>query len=74
MLLKAEKILSHDGVMIDKSQAEIIDMVKWELAEDIVRQMLEEGLAKIEVRMDDHPAIGEYVRVRVTVRAYNPDD
>lgn len=74
MLLKAEKILTHDDVLINKDTDEIFDMVRRELCEKIIDEMLEKDLIKIQIVDEMHDSFGHIIKVRATTRVYNPDD
>ena len=74
MLLRAEKILSHGNVLLDRSEEEIFQIVRGELAEKIGKKMIDEGLVKIEIINTVHDDFGALVKVRASVRVYNPDD
>ena len=74
MLLKAEKIISHGDVLMDKSTDEIYDIVRRELAEKIVDECISRELLKVEVVNQIHDDFGAILKVRVSLRAYNPDD
>lgn len=74
MLLRAEKILSHGDVLLDRSKEEIFQIVRSELAEKIVTKMIDEGLVKIEIINTVHDDFGDLVKVRASARVYNPDD
>ena len=74
MLLRAEKILSHRDILLDRSEAEIFQIVRSELVEKMVKEMIEEGLVKIEIINTVHNDFGALVTVRASTRVYNPDD
>ena len=74
MLLKAEKIISHGDVLLDKSTDEIYDIARRELACKIVDECISKGLLKVEVVNQIHDDFGSILKVRVSLRAYNPDD
>ena len=74
MLLQAEKKLTHGETILDKSEHEIFQIVRNELSEKIVEEMINNGLMKIMIKEDRNDAIGPFVSVRASVRAYNPDD
>ena len=74
MLLKAEKILSHGNILLDKSEQKIFQIARRELAEKIVSEMISKGIVKVEIAKEIDDDFGAIVKVRATVRAYNPDD
>ena len=74
LVLKAEKILSHGDILLDRSEEEIFQIVRSELAEKIVKKMIDEGLVKIEIINTVHDDFGALVKVRASTRVYNPDD
>lgn len=74
MLLKAEKILTHGDVLMDKSTDEIFDIVRRELCEKIVDGIISRNLLKIQIVNELHDDFGALLKVRVTTRVYNPDD
>lgn len=74
MLLKAEKIISHGDTLLDKSTDEIFSIARRELAGKITDEMISKGLVKIETTSEIHDDFGTILKVRASVRAYNPDD
>lgn len=74
MLLKAEKILSQKDMLINASEDDIYRYAKYELAEKLISAMMEKGLIKTTIVYEQDDQKGPIVRVRSTVRAYNPDD
>ena len=74
MLLKAERILTHGDILIDQSEREMFQMVKHELAEKIVSDMIDRGLVKTEIVKEVHDDFGAIFKIRATTRAYNPDE
>lgn len=72
MLLKAERILTHDEAFIDEKEMQAY--VRAELANKLTELMVEKGLIKTEIRQEIHPDKGLVVILRMSVRAYNPDD
>ena len=74
MLLKAEKIISHGNVLMDKSTDEIYAIVRRELAEKIVDECISKELLKVEVVNQIHDDFGPILKVRASLRVYNPDD
>ena len=74
MLLSAEKILTHNDVLIDKNTDEIFSIVRRELCEKIIDGMIEKDLVKIQIVDEMHDSFGHIVKVRATTRVYNPDD
>lgn len=74
MLLKAEKILSHGDVLIDKSTDEIFNIVRREMCEKFVDAMITKDLVKIQIVNEMHDDFGEILKVRASIRVYNPDD
>lgn len=74
MLLKAEKILSHDRFLIDKTEEELISIAKTELANKIVDMLFDKKLLKIEILYDRDVDFDDVARIRISTRAYNPDD
>lgn len=74
MLIKAERIISHGDVLLDKSEDEIFRIVRNELACKIADDMIEKGLIKTELTNSLHDDFGPIMKIRVSVRAYNPDD
>lgn len=75
MLVRAEKILSHDGIFMDKSEEEIFNIVREELAKKIIDECIDKGLMQIEVANEiNNCTFGSVVKVRASLRAYNPDD
>lgn len=67
MLLKVEQILSQSDIMLNTS-------VKHELAEKIAEDMIQKGLVKFEITSNTNDDFGPFVKVKGTVRVYNPDD
>lgn len=74
MLLKAEKILSHDRFLIDKTEEELISIAKTELANKIVDMLFDKKLLKIEILYDRDVDFDDVARIRISTRVYNPDD
>ena len=74
MLLKAEKILTHGDMLINASEDDIYRITKTELAEKIIALMFEKNLLKTEIRYSSEFEGRDTVSIRMTVRAYNPDD
>ncbi len=74
MLLQAEKILSHDDVLLNKSDQEMLHIVRHDLAEKIVEKMISSDLMKVMVVKEMHDDFGDIIKIRASVRAYNPDD
>ena len=74
MLLKSERIISDHDVLINKSQEEIFDIVRRELARRIADDCVSKGLIKVEIVNELHDDFGQICKVRATLRAYNPDD
>ena len=74
MLLKAERIISHDNYLLNESDYDIFQLVRHELAEKITSDMIDNGLVKIDIANEMTDDIGPIVKVRAMVRAYNPDD
>lgn len=74
MLLKAERILSHGDILLNASESEMFQMVRRELADKIVSDMIDNGIVKVEVAKELHDDFGTIAKIRATVRAYNPDD
>lgn len=74
MLIKAEKTLTQDEYLIGRSPDEILRMVKGELARQMINEMFENSIIKVEMVHDRHDNLGDVVKVRLTARAYNPDD
>lgn len=74
MLLKAERIISHDNYLLNASEYDIFQLVRHELAEKITSDMIDKGLVKIDIANEMTDDLGAIVKVRAMVRAYNPDD
>lgn len=77
MLIKAEKILTYDNydnILLDKSPEEIFNIVRRELIEKMVDDCIGRGLVKIEVLNELHDDFGKLIKVRASLRIYNPDD
>ena len=74
MLLKAEKILSHDDKLLDMSEQELYKFVKFELTTKIVEKMIEDGYVKIEIVHTKDDIFGDQTKIKATTRVYNPDD
>ena len=74
MLLKAEKILSQQDVLINASEDDIYRWAKTELAEKLVSLMIKNGLIKTLIMYEQDIQKGNVVKLVSTVRAYNPDD
>ena len=74
MLIKAERIISHGDVLLDKSEDEIFGIVRKELAVKMAEDMIEKGLIKTEMVSQVHDDFGVIAKIRASVRAYNPDD
>ena len=74
MLLKAERIISYDDVLMDKSQDEIYDIVRRDLARRIMDECISKGLLKVEIVNALHHDFGSIQKVRASLRAYNPDN
>ena len=74
MLLKAERIISHDNYLLNESDYDIFQLVRHELAEKITSDMIDKGLVKIDIANEMTDDFGAIVKVRAMVRAYNPDD
>lgn len=74
MLLKAEKIISHGDVLFDRNQEEIINIAVHELSEKIITEMFDKKLFKIEMAEKQNEILGTYLSIRMSTRAYNPDD
>ena len=72
MLIKAEKILTHDDILLDNSETEAYERA--ELAHKLTELMVEKGLVKTECRHEFTPSDGLITILRMSVRAYNPDD
>lgn len=75
MLLIAEKIM-YQNDRYGISENELYEIIKKELAEKLVEEMMKENLIKIMIQTDKlNAALGTVeTRIRATVRAYNPDD
>ena len=74
MLLKAERIISHDNYLLNASEYDIFQLVRRELAEKITSDMIDKGLVKVDISKETTDDIGTIVKARAMVRAYNPDD
>ena len=74
MLLKAEKIISHDPYLMNMSERDMYGGVRHELAEKIVEEMINKDLLKIMVVNEMTDDFGRITKLRASVRAYNPDD
>lgn len=74
MLLKAERIITRDDMLIDRSNEEIVRLASGELSREIIKLMQEAKLLKLEMVQGQDNVNGPYVKVLMTVRAYHPDD
>lgn len=74
MLAKAERIISEHDVLINKSQEEIFDIVRRELARRIADDCVSKGLIKVEIANERSDDFGMICKVRATLRVYHPDD
>ena len=74
MLLKAEKILTRDNVLMDMSSADMYKIVRRELAEKMIDQILEKDYMKVEVCDEMSDSFGKILKIRASIRVYNPDD
>lgn len=74
MLIKAERIISHGNVLLDKSEDEIFRIVQYDLACKIAEEMVRRGLIKAEITNSLHDDFGSITKIQASVRAYHPDD
>ena len=74
MLLRAEKILSHDEYLMDTGGSDIHQIVNHELAEKLVIGLMNSGLVKVDISYEEDKVLGQIVKLRASIRAYNPDD
>lgn len=73
MLLKAERIISRDDILIDRSNEEIMRLANGELCRDIIGQMQAMDLLKLQVVQMENDDGRPIVKVVMTTRAYHPD-
>ena len=74
MLLKAERTITRDDMLIDRSDEEIVRLASGKLSREIIKLMQERNLLKLELIQCRDNVNGPYVKVLMTVRAYHPDD
>ena len=74
MLLKAERTITRDDMLIDRSDEEIVRLASGKLSREIIKLMQERNLLKLELIHCRDNVNGPYVKVLMTVRAYHPDD
>lgn len=74
-LIKAEKVMTHDNVLLDCLDDKKTLLIQMELANQLTKQMIDKGLIKFCTVLDSHDDIfGDCVKFKALVRAYNPDD
>lgn len=73
MLLTAERIISHGDPITNKSEHEMMCILRNEMAEKIVDDMITYGIVKMEVLSEVNDDFGTLMKIRASVRAYNPD-
>lgn len=73
MLLMAEKNLLHNE-MLNLSPQDVLNRVKYDLAEKIAEAMIGKGLVKFEIKGRVTYSFGEIASVKGSVRVYHPDD
>ena len=73
MLIKAEKILSRGDMPENQSEQEIFHSIRNELVQELVNEMMRNGLVKTELFHGKIESFGDYTKVIVSARAYHPD-
>lgn len=73
MLLRSEHILSKDNHLAC-DQEDMIAFIQTKLAENIIEECVANKLLKYEITHTKDKLLGDVVKIRATLRAYNPDD
>lgn len=74
MLIKAEKILTHNDIEFDQSDAKIFELVTKELTEKIANDLIVNHLVKVQITNETNDDDDALCKVKASVMAYNPDD
>ena len=74
MIVKAEKIISHDNILRTIDKYDLDKIIKKELTWKIVDKMIEEKLIKFLYTNEKYPITGDIVKVIAVADINNPDD